>query len=416
MKFVGFVASALSLWWGLPAIARATLSPSPLGRAVLAAHRPGNPAAATAELKPIRISSSGGLDTLTIKRKMATVYALTAGSSMTVEAEGPGQLRLEAYAVLALTTPAAGILVVAIDGSPLSRTALSVRTLPQANVATSARARVTNPATVGVHLSPGHHVVTVSSSPDAALAVLRIVYIAEGQKTEAPIIFAPPAAPAFAIAPESGSSPTSPSREVVPPRWAAVVAKIKSGAARDSLNASYPAVDMVETGAEAGSARHFPRVRGSQAFEFVVDGPGTVDVRLHLLRAADEHLPETIKLTLFENDVLLQSFDVVTTASPRFTVTGDPALAVGERHEYRLTLEQKLCRFSLQVADIAKQGIAIQYEFVPGAKSKESSLAEDIGGDLGIGGTDAAGPTAVMEVAETVRVVKVGEATEILGL
>ena len=156
----------------------------------------------------------------------------------------------------------------------------------------------------------------------------------------------------------------------------------------------------------------------------VADGPGDVTVRVHRLTTAGTAMPASETLTILENDVLLQTFDLDSQTSTTLEVVGDVSLEVAAVKEYKLDLGPRLSRFAFQPSESSAEGLAITYSFAAGEKSSAMALTMDLGDEFGLGG-DLGGGTTITEVAVrekvvevvTEKVIRVGEErTETLGV
>ncbi len=375
---------------------------------------------------PISISTNLTQVEIRVRKRRVTALAAKPADSVRVELAGPGKLTVVVYQVL---DRGGEVLVNTFrDGKP--ERGLSFKGQRYPGVATSSGQRVSRPKTVDVVIPSGEHVTEVKVPPASAAVLLELQYFAAGARRPAPVVFrsaavaaATPAAPPSERQAVVGAPPAPPGAPPEPPPAAVVSppspasgpftgaeARIAAGEARDALAGEYPTVVLRRP--DSMDSEVFQWAAIDRPLQFVADGPGVVTVRAHRLTRGDA---APVRLTILENDVLLQSVELDTPIS-EWTVEGRPDLKVCAAKEYRLTLPPKLSRFAIQAAESMSDGMAVRYSFAPQDKGGAMALTLDLGEE--IGAADLAGTTVLTEVAirETVRIIRVGGGDEFLGV
>ncbi len=203
-----------------------------------------------------------------------------------------------------------------------------------------------------------------------------------------------PAAPDTPVPAQPDSPPT--------PSMAEIEAQVRSGKARDLVVGSFPPLKIEHEGSPPVLCH---RASIERPFHFVVQGPGTVTLRLYGLYSPGQHA--SAPLTIMENDVLFQTVSVGTDVSQGFRTTDSPDINISAPREYQLRLGSGLSRFEILVADDAQNGVALYYAFEPEPLPDVTDLASVV-----LGGDAASARTILSEVQirETVveKIVKVG--------
>ncbi|MBI3178091.1 MAG: hypothetical protein HYZ27_00425 [Deltaproteobacteria bacterium] len=381
--------------------------------------------AATAPASSLAIATDLPQVEIKVKKRRVTALAAGPGDSVRVNLAGPGKLTVVVYQVLDQGGQA--LVNTFRNGKPERGMSFKGQRYPGASA--SSGQRISRPKTSELSIASGEHVVEVKLPPASSAVLVEIQYFPAGARRPAPLVFQPASTAVAAAPPGPPNGPAS--TEVMPPPtppgapvgpvaapaaapaakgpFAQAEAAIESGK-RDMLVGSYPTVVLRRP--EAPEQESFHWAKAEQPLQFVADGPGIVTVRVHRFTRGDA---TPVRLTILENDILLQAVDLDTPLSD-WVVEGRPELKVCAAKEYRLTLAPKLSRFVIQTAESMSDGMAIRYTFEPQEKGGAMALTLDLGEE--IGGADLAGSTVLTEVAirETVRVIRVGGGDEFLGV
>ncbi len=255
----------------------------------------------------------------------------------------------------------------------------------------------------------------------SSAAVVDLQFFAGKSRSPTPVTFVVPApseSPPVAEAPPSEEvlpPPDAPPLAPEPPVAAvevaapqpgeALLAQIRAGELREGELGEFPRLTITDKTTRAESA--YALATAERPYRFAVDGPGTVTVYVHRL-AGLTGASAADTLTILENDILLQSFELDAPLDPNLEVSsGQGATRV---EEYRLNVAGKLSQLVFQPAESAAAGIAVRYAFEPAEKGGILALSLDLGD--GLGGDTMAPQTTITEVAVREKVVQVSVEVE----
>jgi hypothetical protein len=365
------------------------------------------------------------------KKRRATGILVGPGQELKLDLDGPGKLGVIVYQALSggvRTAKTAVIVNTFLDGEARRGISYKGKRDRRAKVFGPSSPPITKPKGATVKIPAGVHAVEIQVPAASTPAVVELQYYPAGFETYAPLDIVPPpdemgpVAGAPAAPPPVGPPPPAlggppPVEEPPMPAMlaaepvdaaadpaAALEARVRAGEMRDALVGAYDTLSIREQGAPMGEA--FSKATLDTPFTFIVDGPGTVTLRVHRLIGTDSSSGD-IQLTVLENDVLLQSLDVDAQVAARHSIVGSAALQPGTPKEYKLKLGQKLSRFVIQLSENAVDGVAMRYSFEPAEKSSAMALTLDLGDELGMGAADLTGGTVLTEVALREKVVEV---------
>ena len=366
----------------------------------------------------VRVSTELPVVEVKEKGRRGTAFVVKPNEQLQATVSGQGKLAVVVYQVLSGDQATGNVTAnVNLDGKAQKPITFKGKMTSTVSLVGPDSPSVTSPTSVTLAIATGSHTLVVAIPASSTGAVIELQHYPKGSKKAVPVEVVKSTPPAVVEAPAPAPirpPPTELAAAPMAPGGAATQSTedlIKSGAIRDGLVGTYPEVKIAD--AEANTSTIFYRASPDAPFQFMVDGPGVVTVSVHRLIVAGSIAARAEKLTILENDVLLQAVDVDTMPSERYGVADVPGLRAAGLREYRLTIATKLARLAFQPPDTATQGMAMRYAFEPQEKSPALALTLELGDDSG-GGSLVAN-TTVTEVAVRENVVRVEKVVRVAG-
>jgi hypothetical protein len=396
------------------------------------------------DLPPAHVSTNAKELKLKFKKRSAPVYLLEPTKPFEVQVTGEGMLILVLQRVLG-AGPEHVDIIPELDASAMDQVKFSGAKNAAAKLVGHSKKDVTNAEPLKIAIGSGIHTVRLNPAAASANAVVEVVWMPGASKDQAPVAkdLPPPEPRAPPVAPPPPSAPTGGDDDlsipgIAPPAAPPLTASgekppppeprtqlerdIRGGKQRDGVDDTYASVAIAKRGEPTTTPYH--RVTEEKPFVFLVDGPGSVSVRIHRLVPAGKDDPGPVQVSILEDDVLSRTVTLDLPLSENWAVPLEPSWRLTSPKEYRIQLGARLSRFSFLASDMAGQTLAIRYEFVPQDKAAAMAVM-GLGSDLGLAGDDVTGATAITEVemretvverVVTVQVAGQGAAEETLGV
>ncbi|MBI3178749.1 MAG: hypothetical protein HYZ27_03765 [Deltaproteobacteria bacterium] len=272
---------------------------------------------------PLRVRTDLTRVDIKVKKRRAPGVWMQPGQKLTVPLTGPGKLGLLIYQVGSGST----VLEMARDGRPAKPMTFTGKRDRNASAMGPRKLALSKAKSATVSVTSGEHTVDITLGSTSAQAVVELQYYPLGSRKAAAVLFeaAPPAvaaaAPGDVAGPEPPPAPGAPVDAPAPPGvppppsvtpasapaqpWSELAARITRGETRDGIVGEYPKLSLKRPQDDAPEI--FYHATTNRPFVFLADGPGVVTLRVH--RLASDDAERAAKLTVLENDVLLQGID-----------------------------------------------------------------------------------------------------------